>query len=165
MHNGLIRDFSRVHRALLLAIAPELFPEIKGTTDSEIMFYLALTFDLEHDPVGAVERMAGFIEATGRKEGIENPLQMSVSVSDGRRLFAFRYSSEHSSCSLFHSLTVESLRELDPRFDDIAHGTFAIVSEPLTELSDYWEEVPESTVVTVADREIVTRPFQPRVPS
>lgn len=165
MHNGRIRDFSRIHRTLALAISPELFPEIKGTTDSEVMFHLALTFGLESDPIRAVERMVGFVETTCRKAGIENPLQMSASVSDGRSLFVFRYSSEHRSPSLFRSLTVESLRELDSRFDEIAAGTFAIVSEPLTELSDYWQKIPESTVLTVSDGEIDIRPFQPGAPS
>src|SRR5690242_21116529 len=44
VHNGLIRDFERLRRDLMLAIAPELFPAIVGSTDSEVMFYLALTF-------------------------------------------------------------------------------------------------------------------------
>ncbi len=30
------------------------------------MFFLALTFGLEDDPVAAVERMVGFVEKTGR---------------------------------------------------------------------------------------------------
>ena len=31
------------------------------------MFYLALTFGLEDDPIGALERMAGFVEAAGHR--------------------------------------------------------------------------------------------------
>lgn len=165
MHNGRIRGYSRVRRALILAISPDLFTEIAGTTDSEIMFYLALTFGLEQDPIVAVERMVGFVEATGREEGIENPLQMSACVSDGRRIFAFRYSSEHRSRSLFRSLSAESLRELHPRFEDTTDGTFAVVSEPLNELSGLWKEIPESTVAIVENGEITTRPFRPRPPA
>ena len=67
MHNGLIREFPRVRRELVLAVDDSLFPSIEGTTDSEAMFYLALTFGLEDDPVAAVERMVGFVEDTGRK--------------------------------------------------------------------------------------------------
>jgi glutamine amidotransferase len=161
MHNGRVRDFSRLRRTLAFAVAPELFPEIEGTTDTEILFYLALTLGLEDDPIGAVERMVGLVESTGREAGIEEPLQMSACVSDGCRIFAFRYSSEHRSRSLFRSRSVESLRELDPRFGELAPGTYAVVSEPLTELSDYWEEIPESTVVIVEDGEIRTQAFQP----
>ena len=50
MHNGLIRDFPRVKRELVLAVDDSLFTSIEGTTDSETMFYLALTFGLEDDP-------------------------------------------------------------------------------------------------------------------
>src|SRR5215207_1416838 len=51
MHNCLIREFPRVRRDLLLAVDPELLPEIEGSTDSELLFYLALTFGLEEEPV------------------------------------------------------------------------------------------------------------------
>ena len=62
MHNGLIREFPRMRRELVLAIDDSLFDSIEGTTDSETMFYLALTFGLESDPVAAVEQMVGFVE-------------------------------------------------------------------------------------------------------
>ena len=52
MHNGLIRDFQRVKRELALAVEDSLYPCIEGTTDSELMFYLALSFGLEEDPIG-----------------------------------------------------------------------------------------------------------------
>ena len=35
MHNGLIREFPRVKRELVLAVDDSLFPSIEGTTDSE----------------------------------------------------------------------------------------------------------------------------------
>lgn len=163
MHNGRIRGYSKIRRSLAMAVAPELFPLLEGNTDSELMFHLALTFGLESDPVGAMERMVGLVEAIGREAGVEHPMQMSVCVSDGQRIFAFRYSTEHRSRSLYHNRSVESLRELDLRARDLAPGTFAVVSEPLTDLDD-WEEIPESTVVTVADGELETLPFRPRPP-
>ena len=67
MHNGLIREFSRVRRELVLAIDDSLFPSIEGTTDSETMFYLALTFGLESDPVAAVARMVAVVEESGAR--------------------------------------------------------------------------------------------------
>ena len=62
MHNGSIADFSSVKRDLTLAVEPGLFPEIEGSTDSELFFYLALTFGLEQDPPAAVSRAVGLIE-------------------------------------------------------------------------------------------------------
>ena len=66
MHNGSIADFSSVKRDLTLAVEPGLFPEIEGSTDSELFFYLALTFGLEQDPPAAVARAVGLIEETGQ---------------------------------------------------------------------------------------------------
>jgi hypothetical protein len=65
------------------------------------MFYLALTFGLEDDPVAAVERMVGFVEKTGHDHGVELPIQMTVATTDGRSIWAFRYSSEGDSRSLY----------------------------------------------------------------
>ena len=59
VHNGYIDGYEVLRRDLLLAVRPDLFPNIKGTTDSELMFHLALTFGLEDDPIGGLERMAG----------------------------------------------------------------------------------------------------------
>src|SRR5688572_21800342 len=39
LHNGAIHDFPRLKRDLLLAVDPELFSAIDGSTDSEVMFY------------------------------------------------------------------------------------------------------------------------------
>ena len=114
MHNGLIREFPRVKRDLVLAIDPELYPSIEGSTDSEVFFYLALTLGLEDDPPGAVARAVGLIEQVGRRHGVEHPIQMTVATTDGASVWAFRYSSEGSSRSLFFSTRVDTLREQHP---------------------------------------------------
>jgi glutamine amidotransferase len=166
VHNGRIRDFDRLRRDLLLAVSDELFPEIGGTTDSELMFYLAVGFGMEDDPVGALERMVGLVEDLGRARGIEHPMQMTVGAANGERLFGVRYSSEHRSRSLFHSKSVAALRSLLPEeFQDqlawFPEGARAIVSEPLTGLPDPWEEIPESTCVMVDGGDIEYREFRP----
>jgi glutamine amidotransferase len=46
-----------------------LFGNIAGSTDSELMFHLALTFGLADDSRGGIARMAGFVEALGRDAG------------------------------------------------------------------------------------------------
>src|SRR3954451_4883481 len=80
-HNGAIHEFRALRRDLMLAIDPELFPSIAGSTDSEVMFYLALTFGLRDDPVHAVERMAGFVEQVAGTHGVADALQMTVGAS------------------------------------------------------------------------------------
>ena len=62
VHNGYIADFPLLRRDLMLAIDPELFVDIHGSTDTEVVFNLALTHGLEDDPIGALERTVGLIE-------------------------------------------------------------------------------------------------------
>ncbi|MCX4759476.1 class II glutamine amidotransferase [Streptomyces sp. NBC_01275] len=148
MHNGAITDFHEIRRDLALAVDPELFLDIEGSTDSEMMFFLALTFGLEEDPPGAVARMAGLVERTGHRHGVEFPLQMTVAVTDGRRLWAFRYSSQGASRSLYYSTRVDTLRALHPEvafLSEVSDDTRLIVSEPPGDLPGAWNEVPESS--------------------
>jgi predicted glutamine amidotransferase len=164
MHNGLVTGFRELKRELLLAVEPALFPEIEGSTDSELFFFLALTFGLEEDPPSAVARAVGLIEQTGRRHGVANPIQMTVATTDGETTWAFRYSSEGRSRSLFHSTDVSTLRQQYPdlpvlhRLSDDAR---LVVSEPLGDLQGAWQEVPESTCVVVRGGEQELRPFLP----
>ncbi|KOU77799.1 glutamine amidotransferase [Streptomyces sp. MMG1533] len=148
MHNGAITGFHLIRRELSLLVDPELFSDIEGTTDSEMMFYLAVTFGLDQDPPGAVARMVGVVERSGRDHGVEFPVQMTIAVTDGERLWAFRYSSQGASRSLFYSTRVDTLRKLHPDMaflEEVSDETRLIVSEPLGDLPGAWNEVPESS--------------------
>lgn len=164
MHNGLIRDFLTVKRDLAFAVDPSLYACIEGSTDSEMFFYLALTFGLVDDAPRAVEKAVGFIEATGRRHGIESPIQMTVATTDGRTTWAFRYSSEHDSRSLFYNTPVDRLQAEypdNPILASLSADTRIIVSEPLGDLPGAWNEVPESTCGIVHDGQDELRPFVP----
>jgi hypothetical protein len=62
------------------------FPQINGQADTEVLFYLALTFGLAGDPPDAVARAIGFVEACGRQRGITDPFQGTIATSDGESL-------------------------------------------------------------------------------
>ena len=152
VHNGFINGFHSMRRDLLLAVDPSLFDGIDGSTDSELLFHLALTLGLEEDPLGAMERAVGFVERKAAERGIDNPVQMTVAISDGERLWAVRYSSERSSRTLFVSEDIDALRSLHPgneRLQKLEEGDRAIVSEPLSDLPGAWIEVPESTGLVI----------------
>ncbi len=89
MHNGAIADYLKIKRDLLLAVDAALYPNILGSTDSEALFYLALTFGLTDDPLGAVGRAVGFVEKVAHAHDIANPVQMTVATSDARRCGSF----------------------------------------------------------------------------
>ncbi len=165
MHNGLVRDFATVKRDLAFAVEPSLYPRIEGSTDSELFFYLALTFGLEDDPPAAVARAVGLIEETGRRHGVEHPIQMTVATTDGSTVWAFRYSSEGSSRSLFFSTRVDTLREQypdNPVFQRLSDESRIVVSEPLSDLAGAWHEVPEAHVGIVREGRDELLPFTPR---
>jgi predicted glutamine amidotransferase len=165
VHNGLIAGFHELRRDLLLAVDPSLFNDITGSTDSELLFHLALTFGLEHNPPTAMEQAVGFVESRALERGVENPVQGTFGISDGERLWAIRYSSEHASRTLYFSEDVDALRRLHPenqRLQQLSQGDRVVVSEPLSDLPGAWLEVPESTTLIVADGELAQQPFHPR---
>ena len=168
VHNGAIDHFLDFRHDLMLAIDPAFFNVMEGSTDSEVMFCLALTFGLQEDPIAALERMAGFVEATGREHGIEHPLQMTLGVSDGERLYAVRYSSLGQSRTLFWSADAKTLRELHPDHELvrlIGDEDRAVVSEPLGDLPGVWDEIPEATALIIQNGPDEQRAFQPRAPA
>jgi glutamine amidotransferase len=164
VHNGVINGFDEMRRELMLAIAPELFASVRGSTDSEVLFHLALTFGLEHDPVAALELAIGLVEATAVKHGIENAIQASVGIADGERLWAFRYATAATPRTLFVSAEADAVHGLYPeneRLQRFRDEDRIVVSEPLADLPGVWHEIPESTVLIVQPGPDEQRPFRP----
>ena len=167
MHNGYIGGFATIKRDLVLAIEPSLFPEITGTTDTEVLFYLALTFGLQADPPDAVARAIGFVEACGRERGIEHPFQGTIATTDGESLWAFRYSSEGKSRSLFFTRDVRTLRQQYPDREilrEVSDDTRLVVSEPIGDLPGAWIEMPEASYGVVSKGGDQLLPFVPKPP-
>lgn len=170
VHNGVIEDFAVLHRDLVLSIAPERFPAIQGSTDSEVLFQLALTHGLVDDPLGALETAIGIVEETARRHGLEPQVQASIGVSDGSCVWAVRYASgDATPRTLFASADVDSLHRLhpdNPRLQQLREGDRVIVSEPLADLEGLWDEVPPDTAL-VAEHGggLEHRAFTPRVPA
>jgi len=163
VHNGEIFEIEKLRRDLLMAVDPSLFPSILGTTDSELMFYLALTFGLESDPIAGLERMAGFVEETGRKRGVDESLWMTACVSDGHSLWGVRYASDGEAPTLYHSKDVEDIARLSPAVvERVGLAARVIVSEPIGRIGELWAPVPQSTSVEVRGEEIAVRPFVPK---
>jgi predicted glutamine amidotransferase len=165
MHNGFVGDFHRVKRDLVLAIDPALYPEIEGSTDSEVLFHLALTFGLEEDPPKAVAQTIGLVEAVGDNLGVEHPFQGTIATTDGESIWAFRYSSQGDARSLFFSTKIETLREIYPENEllrDLDVESRLVVSEPLGDLPGAWNEVPESSWGVIKPGQDELESFAPR---
>ena len=166
MHNGVVREFALLRRDLAMAIDPSLYGCVLGSTDSELMFYLALTFGLADDPYEGIARMVGFIEDLASSKGVMHPLQMTLGIADGESLYAVRYSSEGDSRTLYHSASVSALRQLVPlehrnKVDEYGEEAISVVSEPFHSLEGGWHPVPESTFLSVRGGQVSLRGFMP----
>ena len=90
---------------------------------------------------------------------------MTVATTDGATIWAFRYSSEGKSRSLFFSTAVATLRHQypdNPVLHELGDESRLVVSEPLSDLAGAWNEVPESSYGLIRNGEDELRPFTPR---
>jgi glutamine amidotransferase len=168
MHNGYINEFATIKRDLVLTVDPSLYPEIKGQADTEVLFYVALTFGLQDDPPAAIGRAIGLVEDVAGRHGVPHPFQGTIATTDGESIWAFRYSSERKSRSLFYTTDVPTLRKLYPDrrlFQEVSDNARLIVSEPLGDVAGVWNEVPESSYGVVGRGDDQLRPFRPKAPS
>ncbi len=161
VHNGEIFEVEKIRRALLMRIAPELFSQITGTTDSEVLFHLALTYGLERDPLGALQRMAGCVESEGRKAGIDETLWMTLGLSDGENVYAVRYASDGQAPTLYYSRAIEDLVALRPDLGRLGHAARMVVSEPIGTIAEAWIKVPQATALHLCRGEVTLTPFRP----
>jgi predicted glutamine amidotransferase len=133
-----------------------------------VLFFLALTLGLQDDPPAAVEQAIGLIEAVAARHGVPHPFQGTIATTDGETIWAFRYSSERKSRTLFYTTDVPTLRKLHPErqlLHEFSDDARLVVSEPLGDVIGVWNEVPESTYGIVGRNHAEMRPFQPTAPS
>ena len=164
VHNGVVADFPLLRRDLALAIAPERFADLQGSTDSEVLFLLALTFGLEDDPIGALERTIGLAEATARgararaRRAGQHRRQRRRDAVGGALLDR----AAHRGRSSPRPTSRRSAGCTRHRALQVRDGDRLIVSEPLVDLPGAWHELPEATAATVPrGGEVALRAFTP----
>ena len=138
MHNGVLSHFATMKRDLAMAVDPELFPEIEGSTDSEMLFFLALTFGLADDPPAAVARAVGLVEATAEQARHRGPGPDDGRDHRRRHHLGVPLLSARQSRSLFHSTDMSTLRHQypdNPVLHDLSDDARLVVSEPLGDLA------------------------------
>ncbi len=162
VHNGQIAQFGLLKQELIGLIAPQYFDNILGSTDSETMFHLALTFGLEKDVVSGVSEMVRVVEATAKKRGIDAAIWMTLGISDGESLWGFRYGSDGKGPTLYVSPDMAELKKLNPDIEHkIADFSRCIVSEPIGNYQDKWHEIPDNSRIYLHGDQVVETGFQP----
>ncbi len=160
VHNGQIAKFELIHQKLLTMIKPEYFKNILGSTDSEIMFHLALSLGLEKDVPSAISEMVRVVEKAAREVGVMESLWMTLGISNGESLWGFRYGSNGKGPSLFISPSIDELKRLNPHIEK-KFGDFAacLVSEPIGDFIDKWRSIPENSMIKVSNKNIIAVTF------
>lgn len=147
MHNGQIGGYSKIRRKLEHELPDPVYLRRQGSTDSELIFLLALSDGLEEDPIGAISRSLSKVRAVMLEAGIRQPLRFTSVLSNGESLHAFRCASDDHAPSLYHCQGEEE--------------ALTIVSEPLDADRSRWTEVPSDHVLSVyRDGRMCTTPFQ-----
>ena len=134
MHNGQISAYSKVRRHLERMLPDALYECRKGSTDSELMFYLLVANDLDGDPIKAMQKMWAQVCKINEEAGNGRSLRFTSALSDGENVYAIRASNDNKAPSLYY-------RELDA-------GTL-VVSEPLDDDRSKWTHIEENSVMCI----------------
>ncbi len=135
MHNGQIGGYAQLRRVLEAQLPDGLYAARKGSTDSELLFLLALARMAEGlAPAQAMLKVFNDTVAMTRQAGIKEPVRLAAALADGHTLHAFRLASDGRPPSLY-------LRQ-DPR------GT-VLASEPLDKELARWQPLPVGAVLSV----------------
>jgi predicted glutamine amidotransferase len=130
MHNGFLGNWNRWRRHVEGLIPDELYPSRIGTTDSEAIF-LAILGAGSEDPVAATKKTLAKLTDIVTQSKSGDRLRFTAALTDGRDLYAFRYSVNDQANTLYYR---ESERGI------------VIVSEPF-DRDENWVVVPEDHVV------------------
>jgi glutamine amidotransferase len=160
MHNGSIGEFEKVRRDLAFLVAPELFPLLRGTTDSELFFYLLFSNGLIESPDDALSRTVGLVLNVMQEAKIAAPFTMTAAVSNGDQIHALRYGFDAQAPSLYYSIGMLPGAP-NKKSQKEAGNALLIVSEPLDEDLSNWMSVPESHGLLAGDGGVAVTPFKP----
>ncbi len=161
-HNGDVTDFYKIRRDLQMDISPELYVELKGTTDSETFFLLALTYGLQKNPKLALQKMVERVKKAMVDNGVDGHLNLSCAISDGQKIHTLRYAHNVDSKTQFYSSKSGWINEKHPKSEGSAYfaeDNIIIVSEPLDHTDGKWHEIPDNSFSTIYQSEVLIERF------
>lgn len=158
-HNGTIPNFDYIREKILAEIEPSLRDAIKGETDSEHIFYYALTlFEKKElsDLHELVSRVVSNIENWCREIDPSTPVGLNIMLTDGRRFAGSRLGR-----TLYHIMR-DGIYDCEIcGFPHIHHQpakdyrAIVVASEPVTH--EEWKEIPNRSVWSIgADRQDIS---------
>jgi glutamine amidotransferase len=153
-HNGFVNNFDLIRRDLHELLSDEQYKLLNGTTDSETIFRLALTFDLIKDPKKAVEKTIKTLKKTCKKHKIKPEFTLSCAISDGDSIYTIRYSTMKRPNSQFYSTEEKCLEEIGDNKSPVPVRSVVVVSEPIDHRSKLWKEMPNNSFAIIKNGKI-----------
>ena len=178
-HNGTLFGFEEVADQLRDRIPAKLRASIRGTTDSETLFYLVLAtleslgVDLDEPPDAipasawdAFGELARWVrDITGATEADERESMMNWVLTNGRVWIVSRFngglsfSTQKRRCADVDVCPIADKVCFGPRRKGIRHTHVLFASDP-TSPDDIWEEMPNRSLLTVdADLKLRVAPL------
>ena len=145
MHNGKLGGWSDHRREMEGLIDDAFYSERAGATDSEALFLIALSHGLLQDPMGGFTSALSKILRIQAAGEVAEPTRISAALSDGKSIWALRYSSDGQSPSMYVGAPFKG-----------PHGTTkdyitTLASEPFDTQDDHWRAVEESCFLHIND--------------
>ncbi|MDB5601154.1 MAG: egtC [Xanthobacteraceae bacterium] len=145
MHNGHIGEWGPIRRRVEALIPDSHYGSRIGTTDSEAVFLAIMGAGGEEDPIGATTRTLATLTDLVRDSDPKASLRFTAALTDGSSLYAFRYTYNEASNTLYYRASGDSV---------------VVVSEPLDDDRDFWKPVPDGhMLVARPDSPVRIEPF------
>jgi glutamine amidotransferase len=133
MHNGYVGGWPRLRRRVEGLIPDEIYPSRVGTTDSEALFLAIIGAGIDSDPVGATADILATLRGMLTEGSNHDALRFTSAFTNGRDLYAFRFSVNDDSNTLYYRAA--------------ADRGLVVVSEPLDRNREDWTPVPPNHVL------------------
>jgi len=134
MHNGQVPGWPDVQRQVEAMLPPTLRSIQRGTTDSEVIFLLAVANGLKRDPIVSMQKTLACLMELKSAAAPTGSLRFAAALSDGETLWAFRWACDDNPPTLFYRRRM---------------GGVTIASEPTDRGFPEWDEVPSGTCIVV----------------
>jgi len=139
MHNGKIGNWHSCRKDIEDLIDHTHYPHREGTTDSEALFLTALSKGLTSNPIKSMQDTFHDVLKIMQIHQSTEPLRVSCALTNGKEIWAFRFSSDDQSPSMYFG---------SPHTRSQAHTSNpinTIASEPSDSQASHWFKVEERT--------------------
>ena len=137
MHNGKIGNWHNCRKEVEDLIDHVHYPHREGTTDSEALFLVALSKGLILDPINAIQATLRDVTSIMGRYPSDDPMRISCALTNGEEMWAFRYSSDDKSPSMYFGSP--NTRAVEEGLNPIT----TIASEPSDSDAAHWFKVEE----------------------